>query len=125
MHARPATAVRLDVVAAAGLEVGFAAELLERTVAPVLDNAVRHARTQVDVVVRGHGDRVLVEVRDDGPGLALDRVDEVFGVGVRGGGDGTGLGLALARRVARTVGGAVEVTSPSDPTVFTIDLPRT
>ncbi len=111
--------------AAAGLHVAAAAELVERIVGPVVDNAVRHARTRVEVVVRRRAGRVVVEVSDDGAGLDAAHGEDVFRAGFRRSDDteGAGLGLPLARRVAATVGGTVSVTSAHDPTTFTIDLP--
>ena len=123
--ARPPADVRTDVAAAAGLHVAAAAELVERIVGPVVDNAVRHARTRVEVVVRRRAGRVVVEVSDDGAGLDAAHGEDVFRAGFRRSDDaeGAGLGLPLARRVAATVGGTVSVTSTHDPTTFTIDLP--
>jgi signal transduction histidine kinase len=123
--ARPPADVRTDVAAAAGLHVAAAAELVERIVGPVVDNAVRHARTRVEVVVRRRAGRVVVEVSDDGAGLDAAHGEDVFRAGFRRSDDteGAGLGLPLARRVAATVGGTVSVTSAHDPTTFTIDLP--
>jgi signal transduction histidine kinase len=69
---------------------------------------------------------VEVTVSDDGDGIAADDLETVFRSGKRGvASDGAGLGLALSRRVARTLGGDVRVTSIGGPTSFTLTLPRT
>jgi signal transduction histidine kinase len=96
---------------------------LERALTNVVENAVRHARTRVDVVVRradGDGDgAVVVEVTDDGPGFALEDLPQVFEPLFRGdrarkaNGAGAGLGLAIARRLARAHGG--EITAENGP----------
>jgi len=100
------------------------ADLVERVIAPVLDNAVRYAATGVQIEVERAGRDVLVRVCDDGPGIASEDEDEVFLAGV---GDpashGAGLGLPLSRRVAAGLGGAVQVRSSSGPTVVEIRLP--
>ncbi len=110
----------LDDVALAA-PVGLAV----RAVVPVLENAVRHAASRVTVTVVT-GERVVdLVVDDDGPGLAGADLDALFESGTREpGSGGAGLGLALARRVAETVGGTVTVTSASGPTRFVVSLPR-
>lgn len=84
--------------------------LLRRALAPLIDNARRHARTRVEVRLSAVGERVRLEVLDDGPGLDPALGDRAFDPGVRAAtetGDGAGLGLALARRLARSCGGDV------------------
>jgi signal transduction histidine kinase len=88
---------------------------LERALTNVVENAVRHARTRVEVVVRrADGDGpVVVEVADDGPGFAPEDLPHVFEPLFRGdrarnaNGAGAGLGLAIARRLARAHGAEI------------------
>ncbi|MBN0973265.1 MULTISPECIES: sensor histidine kinase [unclassified Gordonia (in: high G+C Gram-positive bacteria)] len=69
---------------------------------------------EVEVEVIADGDTVLVTIGDSGPGIAFDDPDDVFAEGattkpgahVPG---GRGMGLALARQIARRVGGDVWV----------------
>lgn len=92
-------------------------ELVVRVLVPILDNAVRYATSTVTIgmsTVYGH---LHVTVADDGPGVFDEERESLFEPGVRlGGGDGAGLGLALARRIARGVGGDVVVTPRSRTT---------
>ncbi|MEG9224628.1 sensor histidine kinase [Aeromicrobium sp. Sec7.5] len=101
------------------------AALVTRALAPLVDNAFAHAATSVTVTA-GVNDRfVEISVRDDGPGVAVSDGTDLFAPGSRGPeSTGAGLGLALARRVARSLGGDVVLTSDRDPTVFTLTLPR-
>lgn len=76
------------------------------SISNLLDNARRHAATLVEVEVSARNDELVVEVRDDGPGLpagaeaqAFDRFVTLDGRG------GTGLGLAIARELAQRQGG--------------------
>nr|WP_255480347.1 HAMP domain-containing sensor histidine kinase [Quadrisphaera sp. RL12-1S] len=109
-------AVTLDL--AEGLAAGVEAALLERAVAPLLSNAVRHARGRVAVSARREGHDVVVSVRDDGAGIPAAVVGQVLEPGFRGAPDdghpGAGLGLALAQRLAASAGGAV-VPHPAGP----------
>jgi signal transduction histidine kinase len=78
-------------------------EALASLLRNLLDNAIRHARGAVHVVLCGEGPTVRVEVHDDGPGIPQawrGRVVSRF-VRVPGGATtGTGLGLAICERVA-------------------------
>jgi signal transduction histidine kinase len=97
-------------------------DVVRRALAPLVDNARRHARTRVWVELDAHHGHVLLRIRDDGPGVAPDALETVFAPGVRGSGNGAGLGLALARRLARSCGG--DVTAEAGPGgTFVLRLP--
>ncbi|GAA4112140.1 HAMP domain-containing sensor histidine kinase [Knoellia locipacati] len=112
-----APAIRVDV---GDHRLGIPHDVAVRALVPVLDNAVVHAGSAIRVT-SGAAQRgfVCVVVEDDGGGVATDL--DIFepGVSTRG----TGLGLALARRVARSAGGDVTLTSRSEPTRFEVRLP--
>lgn len=101
---------------------------LRRAVANLVENAVGHSPhgATVRVIVRRVGDEALVEVADDGEGIALEDQQRIFEPGVRltDGRPGSGLGLALVREVADVHGGTVRVRSaPGEGAVFTLALP--
>lgn len=88
-------------------------ELIRRVVANLVDNAQRHAQAEVVVEVTTGPGRAVLEVRDDGPGVAeADRV-RVFERftrldAARANDDGgAGLGLAIVRDVVTGHGGTV------------------
>jgi signal transduction histidine kinase len=100
-------------------------DVVRRALAPLVDNARRHARTGVVLEVSDRDGHVQVAVRDDGPGLDPDLGERAFDPGVRGDGepgDGAGLGLPLARRLARSCGGDV-VAGPGPGGCFVLELP--
>lgn len=100
-------------------------ELAVRALAPIVENALWHAHSSVTFSATARDRAVDITVSDDGAGLAPDRLETVFLSGERGArSDGAGLGLALSRRVARSLGGDVHVTSTSHPMSFTLTLPR-
>ena len=92
-------------------------DTVERILAPLLENARAHATAAVEVRIERDGDRVVVTVTDDGPGVAAAESERIFDPGYRAGGsgDGTGLGLPLARRLARTIGGEVGCSPAPGP----------
>ncbi|HEX6358055.1 HAMP domain-containing sensor histidine kinase [Actinophytocola sp.] len=90
---------------------------LHQVVLNLLDNAARHgpAGGKVHVWAEARKDDVVIEVRDEGPGIPAgerDRVFERFTRGERAGGGGTGLGLAIARWVVDLHGGSISVVAP-------------
>jgi signal transduction histidine kinase len=112
--------------ASEGLRVNATTESAARALSPLIENALQHAVDRVTVSVKGTAREVGITVSDDGPGLAQGGDPEsLFLPGARAANsNGAGLGLALARRVARTLGGDVTVTSARAPTSFTLTLPR-
>ena len=95
--------------------VAVPAVYIERLVVNLVENARRHATSRVDVRVRSEGGCALLEVRDDGPGVAPEDRERIFERFVRldeardrtqG---GFGLGLAIVADLCRAFGGSVEV----------------
>jgi signal transduction histidine kinase len=87
-------------------------DVVRRALMPLVDNARRHARGAVQLGLSSTGRRVLLAVRDDGPGLDPALGERAFDPGVRGADQasgGGGLGLPLARRLARSCGGDILV----------------
>jgi signal transduction histidine kinase len=111
------------------VRAGVDEDVVERILQPVVENACRYGRTRVEVEVGRDDGQVVVQVRDDGPGLAPDELERVFEPGVRGsaadgGADpGAGLGLALSRRLARASGGEVGALADARGGRFTVRLP--
>ena len=84
-------------------DVAVPADVVTALLTPLLDNAARHARTTVRLLVDTASDSVSVHVLDDGPGFRADELDIVFAPG-HSGTDGHGLGLAVVRRIATATG---------------------
>jgi signal transduction histidine kinase len=114
----------VDVVAPPGLpRAEGEPEVLRRALAPLVDNARRHAASHVTLEVSAAGSRVRLAVRDDGPGLDADVGERAFEPGYSGSdGGGAGLGLPLARRLARSCGGDIMV-GDGPGGCFVLDLP--
>jgi signal transduction histidine kinase len=98
----------------------------------VLTNLIRNASDaggpDLPIVVRGRreGDRLLLEVVDQGPGIPheiLHRVFEPFFT-TKEPGKGTGLGLPISARLVEKFGGVLRLECPPEGgTVATVSLP--
>ena len=104
--------------------------LLERVLANVITNALRHNAPGAPVLVTAshHADLVEVRVIDRGPGIAPEDRDRVFlpfqRLGDTDNTTGVGLGLALSRGLAEAMGGSLEVEdTPGGGTTMLLTLP--
>ncbi|HJT95564.1 MAG TPA: sensor histidine kinase KdpD [Mycobacterium sp.] len=102
--------------------------LLERVLANLVDNALRYAPDSPVRVTAGQvGDRVLIAVIDEGPGIPRGTEQAVFAPFQRLGDHdtsiGIGLGLSVARGFVEAMGGAISVTdTPGGGLTVEIDL---
>ena len=103
---------------------------LRQVFANLIENAVKWSEggEHVDVEVSTTNGRVVIGVRDRGPGIPREEhgvIFEKFGRAKGGAGRaGTGLGLFIARSIAEAHGGTVEVRSvPGQGATFTLTLP--
>jgi two-component system osmolarity sensor histidine kinase EnvZ len=92
----------------------FARLAVRRAVANLIDNALRYAGEPVEVETASEGGRVVIEVRDRGPGIPageIERVKRPFTrlEHARSGAGGAGLGLAIVERIARSHRGGLEL----------------
>ncbi len=126
---------RLEVAVRAPAEamrIAVEPELVARILAPLLENAARHARHSVSVTIEREEDMVRFCVEDDGPGVPTADREVIFEPGHRAGATsvatapashGAGLGLALCRRLARTAGGDVHAVPSEAGARFVLGLP--
>ena len=114
------------------LPVEFDSDMIQRVLRNLLGNALKHVRPAgtVRCQVEKAGERALVTVDDDGPGVPLAMREAVFERyrQVEGDGtlrtDGTGLGLAIARELVELHGGAISVDdAPAGGARFRFEVP--
>ncbi|MFF7447114.1 MULTISPECIES: ATP-binding protein [unclassified Streptomyces] len=118
-------------VEAEAVDVAGSRSQLERVLGNLLDNAQRHARSAITLSVRADGAWAVVEVADDGDGVAEADRERIFERFVRldearsRDDGGAGLGLAIARDVAARHGGTLTVgDAPAGGALFALRLPR-
>jgi signal transduction histidine kinase len=103
---------------------------MARLLTNLLDNAERHAVSRIDITVRAEGDGAILEVTDDGDGIAPADRELVFqrfarlGAALTRDANGTGLGLPIAREVARAHGGTLTIEDSERGARFVLRLPR-
>lgn len=91
---------------------------LHQVVANLLENAVKYGRGRICVSLgASEGERMWVEVSDQGPGIAEDMQERLFERYFRAQPDGcvrgTGLGLWIVRQIVEALGGQIAVWSQS------------
>lgn len=112
----------LPLAEAKGIDLGVEGEQDARAAAPhadlylllknLVDNAIRYTPPggRVDLCLEEQGGQLLLQVRDNGPGIAEDQRAQVFAPFYRvpGSGEGgSGLGLAIVQALAARMGACV------------------
>ena len=122
-----ASGSRIELTTDPSLRAAGSASVLAQVVTNLLANCDRHAHGAA-VMIRAfrRGDRAVVEVADDGPGIPPDVAEAVLRRGMRlGSGAGEGLGLHISRQLAEGVGGAVRVLAAEHGCMVQVELPVT
>ena len=107
------------------------ADRLAQVVGNLCSNALKYAPadTTVTITVEAQDADVVVSVRDRGRGVSPEERELIFekffrGESVAASVAGTGLGLAVARQIAESHGGSLDVVSPQDGgATFVLRLP--
>jgi signal transduction histidine kinase len=106
---------------------------LEQIVGNLLDNAVKYRAPDraLRIQIRAHetrGQRIIVEVEDNGRGIAAQDHERVFDLFRRSGAQdtpGEGIGLAHVRSMVRNLGGEITLRSQIEQgTTMQLNLPR-
>jgi signal transduction histidine kinase len=111
-------------------------EAIGQILGNLVENAIKYAQPATSSTIHlgaaASNGSLILSVRDHGPGISSDKAKAVFAPFDRGGRDpadpipGVGLGLALARGLARDMGGELNHESPSDGgALFRLELPAT
>ncbi len=106
-------------------------DALAQILANLLSNVEKYAGESAEarVAVSMNGERLVVEVADDGPGIPAEARDRVFrpferaGSRVNEGATGTGLGLTISRELARGLGGRLELVPSPGGARFRLEIP--
>ena len=103
--------IRIEPLDPALPQISADGPLLERVVANLLTNALKHTQSPISLLAETSGPDVLIKVADRGPGIPHAARDLVFRpfqrLGDRDNTAGVGLGLALARGLTESMGGTL------------------
>jgi signal transduction histidine kinase len=133
--ASPAAACRLHLDPEANHMISDG-ERLRLALVNLLSNAAQAVRQNgagetgghpgIEVTTRAHpDDRIEIEVRDRGPGIAPDDLPRIFDPFFTTKPTGSGIGLAITRNIVEGLGGRLRVASqPGSGTTITVELPR-
>jgi signal transduction histidine kinase/PAS domain-containing protein len=102
---------------------------LEQVITNLVDNAIKYGSGKpVQVRVQVGGARVMLQVSDEGIGIAPEYLPRIFGRFERAVSErhygGLGLGLYITRTIVEAMGGNIGVESrPGEGSLFTVELP--
>lgn len=104
--------------------------LLEQVIVNLIHNAVQaicHLPTQyrcIELAVEHTGQGVRLTVSDQGPGIPIERLDQVFTPFYTSKPNGLGLGLSICRTIVEAHGGTITAENgPDRGTAFSVTLP--
>ena len=102
----------------------------EKQITQVLINLVKNAAHSLEgqengnihvIAARDENDKKYIEVRDNGPGIPKELIDEIFVPFFTTKDKGTGIGLSLSRQILQRHGGSLKLHSiPEKETTFTL-----
>lgn len=129
---RPATGRAVDVELALSDDgtLECVPEEFQQVLTNLVQNAIEAAPEEggkVRVAGGVEGDRLVLSVSDNGPGIPADVQARLFTpfFTTKGPGRGMGLGLTIARRVVQSLGGSLQATSaPGAGAEFAVRVPR-
>src|SRR5262249_21934450 len=126
-----AAGVRLDRDIAPDLWVMGHTVQLEQVILNLVRNALDAVSgrpgASIRITARATGDKVLIEVSDNGPGIAPDLIGRIFDpfFTTKGIGDGLGLGLSISYGIVQDFGGQISARNRSEGGAeLTVELPR-
>lgn len=110
------------------IEINADEELLSQVLINLLKNAMQALEGQdngkISLTVIQVRTTTYIEVKDNGPGIPHDILEDIFVPFFTTKDTGTGIGLSLSRQIIRMHGGELQVSSrPYSETSFTISLP--
>lgn len=98
---------------------------LEAVFSNLIMNAIQAMKNQgkINITIHDDGEYVIIDVKDSGPGIPKNLTEKIFEPLFTTKSRGTGLGLATVKNLIERHFGSVTVST--NPTIFSITLPKT
>lgn len=99
--------VKLEV----GEELKFLTDknLLKTVIINLIKNSIEAGATEITIEGKKKDGKILLIIKDNGPGIAEEKIKEVFKPYFTTKSKGTGVGLTLSRRILEALGGKIEL----------------
>jgi signal transduction histidine kinase len=119
--------VRLDEnLSRVATDAAMVRQIVDNLLSNAVD-AIGDARGRITISTSAETDRAMIEVADNGPGIAADLLPRIFEpfISTKNPGKGYGLGLAICSALAESLGASLTVESkPGDGSKFRVWIPR-
>ena len=96
---------------------------LRRAVTNILSNGVRYARSQLRLTCRTDKRHVMIQIQDDGDGIAEADLPHIFDRFYMGKSGKSGIGLALTKEIIHLHKGTIRAYNGDGGAVFEISIP--
>jgi len=99
-------------------------EKLDRAILNILSNAIRHAKSEVEIICKIEEDTLEIMVCDDGDGIDPADLPHIFKRFYKGENGNHGLGLAISKDIITSLNGKITAkNSNKSGAMFTVTLP--
>ena len=104
-------------------------DMLSEIFKNVMENSIAHSdkdKVNIEVSLKNHDDKIMVNFKDNGPGIPDEVKKDIFKKGEKGDrSEGTGFGLYLVSRLVEKYGGNVNIEdNEPEGSVFILEFPK-
>lgn len=100
-------------------------EKITRAIINLLSNAIRHAESEVSILLQEQEGMMTLEIKDDGPGIEQNEIEKIFQRFYSHQKNGTGLGLAITKAIVEAHQGTITAMNhESKGAIFIVSLPK-
>ncbi len=112
------------------IEVNLDPKLISHILLNLVSNAIKYSPKNIEITltITRNGERIFMEVKDQGIGIPLEEQNNLFDRFFRAGNasniQGTGLGLHIVKQYTELIGGTISFKSKlSEGSTFSVELP--
>jgi len=112
------------------MELELDEDRIKQVLLNLLSNALKFAKTQVELLAYEKEGAIMVQVVDDGPGIPEEEVPYIFDKFFQAKNQthkkpiGSGLGLAISKKIIEHHGGMINAVRERNRTVFSFTIPK-